>query len=1046
MNETNSDERQPNRSEGPSEETIDDTNEESALPMQDIDLPVATFRRPRRGSANQMPGNEILDMAAEDMSAITHRWDSAEEEYGVAYNEEGLVGNDLPQLPDYWDDSTANSNFAVFAQEVDLDMATHDSTYTSDLPEESEEIQNSIDDERTVSLSVGETMLLRLLKLCKDAQVPNYFYDNMLTIIKDARKEERNAMEVLSSYPNRNKIMKKLSKLFPAPLPTKTVIGLETSVMSYIEHYRRNDVSQAQLVHWDPTEALMSILGLDRIFSNENNVTKVGNVEDRFIQSRPDVTDNTEILHGSWARHYIQNTEPWVDGLDLLCPIVVYLDETHVTGNGRVKVTPVLMACGLLNKNVRYLQENIKPLAYIPKHNPDSAAIKHAWRQGEAKGRPIRNFHKIFTVIIRSLLRMKEKLLSKRTIVRIGRVRKPVRLHCPIAFFVGDAKEMDRLAGRYGGYNCNRISRWCDTNFLDSGTAGHNCTEWRVGETKEVVLELNRWKYMDQIEIDNLEGNKQQRKRRQNEEIKRLTDRLKEISAHRVVNSLWETVDDDTALLPLPHDMMHIFTKICRLLFELTISCLSQGEKGTLDALVQKLLAKHRSSETQRFPRLTFSGGFCSITNLTSGEWIGKIFSLMVLSHLPAGKKAMKECFIRERARTNKQKKDKDKEDDKNGRNKKRKNAKGAGPEDELPPLNEVTAEEVADLFEDLLLFHAFYTVGWPYDRNVNPPMESSIYRWSQEKEGLLKSYIEGLQSKITRRFPRRLGNGWCLQTFHEMLHLARCISLYGMPDNYNADWGERALKQYGKKPARLVRKRMNDEMLESLAAKITEMDVIDQAYSVCVLQDEDETGDVNENNEEDTITHYHEKHSKYMCTVGEGILLGLQWHRKGRLKKVPSLPEAIINFFVDEYGNIPGGRFIHGYTEYNIRRTGVNDDMKFRCHPSYKSGDPWYDWCLVRFGTRNGSSYPGEQRFRGSGLTGLDQVPCKMLAIFEVEDPQGIGSTKILVHRCAGSNHKHDSCLTETWKKDSFPGTRNIPAMDGDRNILPEGEGTIEV
>ena len=81
----------------------------------------------------------------------------------------------------------------------------------------------------------------------------------------------------------------------------------------------------------------MSILGLDRIFSNANNVTKVGNVENRFIQSRPDVTDNTEILHGSWARHYIQNTEPWVDGLDLLCPIVVYLDETHVTGNGHIQ-------------------------------------------------------------------------------------------------------------------------------------------------------------------------------------------------------------------------------------------------------------------------------------------------------------------------------------------------------------------------------------------------------------------------------------------------------------------------------------------------------------------------------------------------------------------------------------------------------------------------------------------------------------------------------------------------------------------------------------
>ena len=77
------------------------------------------------------------------------------------------------------------------------------------------------------------------------------------------------------------------------------------------------------------------------------------------IETGGDPTNNTELLHGSWARGYIESKpEEWVDGLDLLCPIVVYIDETHVTGNGRVKVTPVLMSCGLLNKNVRYLQES----------------------------------------------------------------------------------------------------------------------------------------------------------------------------------------------------------------------------------------------------------------------------------------------------------------------------------------------------------------------------------------------------------------------------------------------------------------------------------------------------------------------------------------------------------------------------------------------------------------------------------------------------------------------------------------------------------------
>ena len=43
---------------------------------------------------------------------------------------------------------------------------------------------------------------------------------------------------------------------------------------------------------------------------------------------------------------------------------------------------------------------------------------------------------------------------------------------------------------------------------------------------------------------------------------------------------------------------------------------------------------------------------------------------------------------------------------------------------------------------------------------------------------------------------------------------------MYGMSDNYNADWGEFALKQYEKKTGKLVKK-VNDEMLEKMAEKI---------------------------------------------------------------------------------------------------------------------------------------------------------------------------------------------------------------------------------
>ena len=155
-----------------------------------------------------------------------------------------------------------------------------------------------------------------------------------------------------------------------------------------------------------------------------------------------------------------------------------------------------------------------------------------------------------------------------------------------------------------------RISRWCDTSFEHCGTPGLRCREWLVGETKDTVLELNQWKFMDKIEIDSLGGTKQQKTQKRNGKVRTLTQKLQDVSAHRVVNSMWETIKDTQTVLLLPHGMMYIFTRICRLLFELTICCLSKSDQSKLDKLVEQIMAKHRSSKNPRFPRMNFTGGF----------------------------------------------------------------------------------------------------------------------------------------------------------------------------------------------------------------------------------------------------------------------------------------------------------------------------------------------------------------------------------------------------------------------------------------------------
>ena len=933
--------------------------------------------------------------------------------------------SDFPILDLPIDSLASQSDIAVAGNSTAMD-----DVMVPNIPEKTVFVDPHVGDPRSESLLEHEIILLKLMKLCKDAQVPAYFLDEMLCILRneDSSSIDINHLKVmLDKYRNGAQFLRRLNEIFPAPRPMKTLVGLEGFCEHSVTDYRGGNLSSAQLMHWNPKDVLMYILGIDNVFKEVGNITNISNNDDPFIQTGGDPSNNTELLHGSWARAYIESKrETWVDGLDLLCPVVIYIDETHVTSNGRVKVTPVLMACGLLNKNVRYLQENIKPLAYIPRHDTDSSAMKD--RSDKGVGRAVRNFHKLMSVVTRSLEDMKKELLKTRTIIRIGNMHRRMRLHCPVAFFVGDAKQQDIVAGRYGVSNCQRISRWCDASKSQAGIPGHRCKEWLVSETKPIVLELNRWREMGRQEMSLLDDDPNEQKRIKNERIQHLKGKLQSISAHRVVNSLWENVDDDNTLLPLPHDMMHIFTTICKILFELTVHCLSKLERAVLDKLVNNLLGKHRSSKTQRFPRLTFTGGFCSITELTSGEWVGKLFCLMILAHLPIGKEKMKDCFERKGARTRK-----------------------AQEKEEIPPTNPVNSNEVIDLFEDLLLFHAYYSIGWPYDRNTRAPDEKSIFHWNKRKETTLRGFIEKLQRKITKRFPREKGSGWKFQKFHEIIHLPKCISLYGMPDNYNADWGERALKQYGKKPGKLVRKKMNDEMLEKIADRIVDMDVVDKAYSVCVNQDDQvsfvlaESDDTEASDAMPTIEYSHEKNSKYTLAVSNGCLRHKEWHREGRLKVSPTIPELITNYFVKTYGTSDEVVFIHGYTEFKIHRKGVADDMIFRCHPSFRSGPPWYDWCLVNLGRNaTGSSYPRNDTFRGSGRTKLDQVPSKMLAIFQVQRKEGgMGPTRILIQRCRGSDHKYDSMITETWMKASTIEDRHIPSMDEERNILPDGQGT---
>ena len=44
-----------------------------------------------------------------------------------------------------------------------------------------------------------------------------------------------------------------------------------------------------------------------------------------------------------------------------------------------------------------------------------------------------------------------------------------------MAYIIGDGKNADMLTGRFGGYNCKRMSRFCYVSFEESDNPFHHC-------------------------------------------------------------------------------------------------------------------------------------------------------------------------------------------------------------------------------------------------------------------------------------------------------------------------------------------------------------------------------------------------------------------------------------------------------------------------------------------------------------------------------------------------------------------------------------------
>ena len=801
---------------------------------------------------------------------------------------------------------------------------------------------------------------------------------------------------------------------------------------------------------WDFETVTKSFLLDPILFGNPDNLVNSNAPFEKFIVEKP--TDSKEYLAGM---HYSESYDLCVDDVDgpprqFFFPLEIYLDKSGKTAGITSSCgEPLLMTTPLLKSSVREDPSSWCLLGFIPDlEKTSSAKKKQEAQRKQEKGRNQRNYHKCLRQILEPIHRSMVSRFS--TYVRLGDELRYLEIVPVLVMVQGDGKSGDTLVCRYGGKNCKgRVPRLCMTPFKRLSDPMRCCP---------LVLGSHIHRLQSRARNVSLS----------HDERKKYLDALRKMSTHPGDNILFDLdygANKFGITLATPADMMHACESgLIKYVNKIFVTSMPLSVQVRVDFLIEKLFVGNRQSGSNRFSRMNFSGGACSLTMLSSHHWPGMTTAFLVLLLTKEGKEACKDCFafkdgeegpepdyewdaapslnvdkaykppiIREEDENatairndngedgsnsevdddalsdEEWMYDTDEEDDddfviESGKKKKI--------EKKTTPM-QCSYRQFLNLLQELLSFHAWYRYGDPpFDHNPE-----------QERIDSVQILIRRMIARIITYCPRNSGYGWDLQKLHDHLHLVISLLFFHHVMNWDAGRGERLLKPFFKDTAVTCQQQNTDVFITQLAARAQEKLVLAKALlstskKACheaIIEtrrslQEEQTRPVSYNfpiKSGFTLT-FHDINAK--CEF--------QWDGTNELVQIH--PVVLWWMSANWHDGVVfegHGTILHCLTE--CRYQGPGDERLYRAHPNYQGIGEWYDWVLVRFGTH--------------GL-----FPSKVLLFYRKHDPLmddatgAVTSSGIyaIIHSCkyregapAERTEKfHETRLCSRWVAESIP------------------------
>jgi hypothetical protein len=336
--------------------------------------------------------------------------------------------------------------------------------------------------------------------------------------------------------------------------------------------------------------------------------------------------------------------------------LMLYTDKTGKGALNPHGMEPLVFTLTLLRESIRQRADCWRPLGFVPQFRKSSSAEERVQKQSKkSAGRLVRNYHLVLDALLADIVECQKNPPIVR--MRLGNEWKFVTVRIFLVAVLGDALSNDVICGRVQSRSSSsmRLCRACHIPQIVSDNSAH-CCRYLVQENMERITisalgpetdnnnpdYQNQWEaYVTQM-IENLGPatvtQKAAVRRKYTTALQRRIEICTQIlrvvlGSHVVDNAFYRVMWGNNprgVYGGCPTDPMHAFEEgIAPNVVEVIIDPLPDSAKVALDSLVESLFAKssNRSSQRSLYPRISFSGGYSSFTQLSADKKVGKSWS-----------------------------------------------------------------------------------------------------------------------------------------------------------------------------------------------------------------------------------------------------------------------------------------------------------------------------------------------------------------------------------------------------------------------------------